>query len=114
MAQIDPIPNYDHRLAQWATLYLQTKDPALFPFARDFDDARQRAFIYSLRVGLAELQDSGSARKTSATGFIMNDSLLHQIVQEWASANGDWPPSADPHNPDGLIGWLRQGNNRNF
>jgi hypothetical protein len=110
VAQIDPEPNYDHRLAQWATLYLQTKDPALFPFARGFDDDRQRAFIYSLRVGLADLQDSGSARKTSATGFIMSDTLLHQIVQEWAAANGDWPPSADPRNPDGLIGWLRASN----
>ncbi|MBX3071869.1 MAG: hypothetical protein KF883_15295 [Thermomicrobiales bacterium] len=107
MAQIDPVPNYDHQLAQWATLYLQTKDPALFPFTREFDQARKDAFIYSLRVGLADLQDSGSARKTSATGFIMTDTLLHQIVHEWASAHGNWPPSADPSNPDGLIGWLR-------
>lgn len=108
MAQIDPVPNYDHRLAQWATLYLQTRDTALFPFARHFDEEQQQAFVYSLRVGLAELQDSGSARKTAATGFIMSDSLLHQLVREWAAANGNWPPSADPRNPDGLIGWVRQ------
>ena len=107
MAQIDPEPNYDHRLAQWATLYLQTKDSSLFPFTRDFDAQQQQAFMYSLRVGLAELQDSGSARKSSATGFIMSDSLLFQIVQEWSHAHGNWPASADPSNPDGLIGWLR-------
>lgn len=110
MAQIDPVPNYDHRLAQWVTLYLQTKDPEFFPFARDFDEQQKRAFVYSLRVGLADLQDSGSARKTSATGYIMTDTLLHQIVHEWASAHGNWPASADPANPDGLIGWLRERN----
>ncbi len=110
VAQIDPVPNYDHRLAQWVTLYLQTKDPEFFPFAREFDEQQKRAFVYSLRVGLADLQDSGSARKTSATGYIMTDTLLHQIVHEWASAHGNWPASADPANPDGLIGWLRERN----
>jgi hypothetical protein len=107
VAQIDPTPTYDHRLAEWVTLYLQTRDSRIFPFTERFDDAQRRAFVHDLRVGLAELQDSGSARKTSATGFIMDDSLLHEIVQEWVTANGGWPVSADPENPDGLVNLMR-------
>jgi hypothetical protein len=103
VAQIDPDPTYDHRLAEWATYYLQTGDPSYFPFARHFDADQRRAFKHALRVGLADLQDSGSARKTSATGFIISDSLLYNIVQEWAEAGGNWPRSADPQNPDGLV-----------
>ncbi|CAN5513868.1 hypothetical protein BH23CHL4_BH23CHL4_01850 [soil metagenome] len=103
VAQINPDPTYDHRLAEWATSYLQTKDPAFFPFATHFDADQRRAFVHALRVGLADLQDSGSARKSSATGFIMNDSLLHDVVREWAAAGGNWPPSSDPQNPDGLV-----------
>ncbi len=108
MVQIDPGPTYDHRLHEWATMYLQTKDPSFFPFARNFDDERQRAFIHALRVGLAELHDSGSARKTAAAGFIVSDTLLYDIVQEWAAAGGNWPPSADPSNPDGLVSLVRE------
>jgi hypothetical protein len=103
VAQIDPEPLYDHRLLEWVTYYLQTQDATVFPFARNFDDERKRAFIHDLRVGLADLQDSGSARKTSATGFIMGDTLLKEVVTEWARADGDWPASADPNNPDGLV-----------
>ena len=103
MAQIDPKQTYDHRLAEWATSYLQTKDPSFFPFARNFDADQRSAFVHALRVGLSDLQESGSARKSAATGFMMNDSLLRDIVQEWAAAGGNWPPSADPQNPDGLV-----------
>lgn len=102
MAQLDPEPNYDHRLVQWVTLYLQTRDPRIFPFTAKFDDARRDAFIHDLRVALSELQDSGSARKTSATGFIMNDSTLHGIVRAWAAAGGDWPITSNPDSPVGL------------
>lgn len=111
LAQIDPEPTYDHRLAEWATYYLQTKDPSFFPFARHFDADQRRAFMHSLRVGLATLQDSGSARKSAATGFLTSDALLHQIVQEWAAAGGNWPASSDPQNPNGLVSLLleRQG-----
>ena len=96
MAQIDPEPNYDHRLAERVVAYLQTADPRLFPFAARFDGERRRAFARDLREGLAEITDSGSARKTSATGFVMSDSRLHQIVREWAAAHGGWPRGADP------------------
>jgi hypothetical protein len=96
VAQIDPRPNYDHRLAERVVVYLQTQDPRLFPFTARFDDERRRAFVRDLREGLAELTDSGSARKTSASGFVMSDARLHQIVREWEAANGDWPRGADP------------------
>ncbi len=104
MAQIDPEPTYDHRLAERVVAYLQTRDPRLFPFTARFDAERQRAFIRDLREGLAEITDSGSARKTSATGFVMNDARLHQIVREWAAANGGWPRGADPRNPVTALG----------
>ena len=103
MVQIDPEPLYDHRLIEWVTTYLQTRDPNIFPFSRNFDADQQRAFVHDLRIGLGDLQDSGSARKTSASGFIVSDSLLKAIVTEWAAANGGWPASHDPSNPDGLV-----------
>lgn len=104
MAQIDPGPAYDHRLAERVIVYLQTRDSRLFPFTAGFDKAKQRAFMQDLREGLADLQDSGSARKTSATGFIMRDQRLREIVQEWANANGGWPLGADPRDPATALG----------
>ena len=104
MAQINPEPVYDHRLAERVILYLQTRDPALFPFTARFDEARRRAFIRDLREALADLQDSGSARKTAAAGFIMSDRRLHEVVQEWAEAGGDWPAGADPRTPVTALG----------
>jgi hypothetical protein len=83
--------------------YLQTRDSRLFPFTARFDEARRRAFVRDLRDGLADLTDSGSARKTSAVGFIMRDSRLHQIVHEWAAAGGGWPRGADPRNPTSAL-----------
>lgn len=94
--QIDPGPSYDHRLAERVIAYLQTRDTRLFPFAARFDTDRERAFVRDLREGLAELTDSGSARKTSAAGFMMSDERLHEIVNEWAAANGGWPRGTDP------------------
>ena len=96
MAQIDPEPVYDHRLAERVVEYLQTRDPVLFPFTRRFDAEQRRAFVRDLREALADLTDSGSARKTSATGFIMSDARIHQVVREWAAARGAWPRGADP------------------
>jgi len=96
VAQIDPEPNYDHRLAERVVVYLQTNDPRLFPFTGDFDAERRRAFARDLREGLGEISDSGSARKTSATGFLMSDARLHNIVREWAAARGGWPRGSDP------------------
>ena len=104
MAQFDPEPTYDHLLAERVVAYLQTRDPRLFPFTARFDEERQRAFIRDLREGLAEITDSGSARKTSATGFLMSDQRLEQIVREWAAAGGGWPRGADPRNPVTALG----------
>ena len=104
MAQIEPSPAYDHRLAELVVAYLQTGDERLFPFAARFDDARRRAFVRDLREGLSDLTDTGSARKTSAAGFMLSDRRLHEIVREWAAANGGWPRGADPRNPDTALG----------
>ena len=104
MAQFMVEPNYDHNLAERVIAYLQTRDPRHFPFTARFDDERRRAFVRDLREGLAELTDSGSARKTSATGYIMSDDRLHRIVREWAAAGGGWPRGADPRNPMTSLG----------
>lgn len=104
MAQLTPEPAYDHRLAERVVAYLQTRDPALFPFTARFDAARRRAFVHDLREALADLTDSGSARKTSAAGFIVRDRRLHDVVREWAAANGGWPRGADPRTPVTALG----------
>jgi hypothetical protein len=44
---------------------------------------QRRAFQRDLRDGLAELQDSGSARKTSAVGYIMSDDHLRDVIDAW-------------------------------
>jgi hypothetical protein len=108
VAQFYPEPAYDHRLAERIVVYLQTQDPALFPFTARFDEERRRAFMRDLRRALADLQDSGSARKTSAAGFIMSDQRLHEIVNEWAAADGDWPRGADPESWDTAVGAVRR------
>ena len=109
MAQFRPESVYDHRLAELVVEYLQTRDPRLFPFTAAFDADRQRAFVRDLREGLSDLTDSGSARKTSAAGFIMNDARLHEIVREWAAARGGWPRGADPRNPVTALGSVGEG-----
>ena len=102
--QLRPGPAYDDRLADRVIVFLQTDDATLFPFTAGFDEARRRAFKRDLREALADLQDSGSARKTSATGFVMRDRRLHDVVGEWAAAGGDWPAGADPRNPTTALG----------
>ena len=104
MAQFNVDPTYDHDLAERVIEYLQTRDERLFPFTTRFDAERRRAFVRDLREGLAELTDSGSARKTAATGYVMKDTRLHQIVREWAAAGGGWPRGADPRNPVTALG----------
>ncbi|MGI8642737.1 MAG: hypothetical protein ACR2LS_01280 [Thermomicrobiales bacterium] len=110
--QIDPEPVYDHRLAERVIAYLQMRDARLFPFTARFDEERERAFVRDLREGLAELTDSGSARKTSAAGFIMRDERLHQIVNEWAAANGGWPRGADPRQATTALGPISEEDER--
>ncbi len=104
MAQINPDPTYDHDLAERVIAYLQLGDPRLFPFTARFDERQRRAFIRDLREGLSDLTDSGGKRATSATGYVMRDQRLHEIVQEWAAAHGGWPRGADPRNPMTALG----------
>ena len=99
MVQIYPGQAYHQDLASRSISFLQTRDPAFFPFTAKFDEARMKAFVRDLREGLADLTDSGSARKTSATGFIMRDRRLRETVDQWAEADGDWPRGSDPRNP---------------
>jgi hypothetical protein len=99
VAQLYPGQAYHHELAEQAIEFLQTRDPAIFPFARDFDDARLNAFVRDLREALSDITDSGSARKTSASGFIMRDRRLQMVIADWARADGDWPEDADPRDP---------------
>jgi hypothetical protein len=106
MVQIHPGQLYDHDLARQAVEFLQTRNAELFPFVAGFDDARMAAFVQDLREGLSALTDSGSARKTASTGFMMRDRLLHEVVAEWAAADGDWPSGADPRNPVTSLGWV--------
>ncbi len=96
MAQISPERPYDHDLAERAIEYLHTGRTLLFPFAARFDDAQHAAFDRDLREGLGDLLDSGSARKTSATGNLMSGRRLREIVNEWRAAGGGWPEGADP------------------
>jgi len=105
--QLSVEPTYDHRLAERIIVYLETRDPALFPFTARFDEAREKAFVRDLREALADLQDSGSARKTSASGFIMRDRRLHEVIGEWAAAGGDWPGGSDPRAYDTSLGSAR-------
>ena len=100
MAQFSPNPNYDQRLPDRVIAYLQTRDWRLFPFTEHFTPEQQQAFVQDLRAGLADLTDSGSARKTAAVGFIMRDQSLKRIVLEWAAADGGWPSGVSPENPD--------------
>lgn len=94
--QKDPEPAYNFRLVERVVEYLHTRDATLFPFAIQFDDEREDAFVRDLREGLSDLVDSGSARKTSATGFILSDRRLREIVRVWAQAGGEWPAASDP------------------
>lgn len=106
MVQIDPEPNYHHKRMERVVEFLQTGDPRLFPFTRHFDAARHRAFRRDLQEGLAEITDSGSARKTAATGFLVSDARLREIVSEWAEAAGSWPRGAEPTNRVTALGAL--------
>ena len=104
MAQIQPPPRYDDLLVDRVVEYLQTHNARLFPFAARFDEHQKRAFVRDLREGLGEVNDSGSARKTSATGFIASDRRLREIIAEWESAGGNWPEGSFPADPITALG----------
>ncbi len=100
MAQFDPEPAFDQRLVDRAITFLQTRDRRLFPFTQRFDTEREHAFVRDLRLGLSDLTESGAKRGTSATGFLVGDRRLHEIVREWEVAGGDWPEGSDPSDAD--------------
>src|SRR5438045_9007603 len=104
VAQINPRRPYHERLVDRVVEYLQTRDSRLFPFTAGFDERRQAAFAHDLREGLGEVTDSGSARKTSATGFIASDQALRRVIAEWQAANGGWPPGSYPDEPVTALG----------
>ena len=104
MAQIQPAAPYNDWLMDRVVAYLQTRDVRIFPFTRAFDEHQRRAFIRDLREGLSEVNDSGSARKTSATGFIASDQILRRVIDEWRAAGGDWPEGSFPADPVTALG----------
>lgn len=96
MAQIDPENRYSDWLVERVVEYLQTRNRELFPFTLSFNEHQEKAFVRDLREGLGKVNDSGSARKTSATGFIASDLALRRVVDEWVAAGGDWPVGSYP------------------
>ncbi len=104
MAQIEPARPYNDWLMDRVVEYLQTRDRQIFPFTSRFDSHRETAFVRDLREGLGEINDSGSARKTSATGFIASDLILRRVIEEWQAANGGWPEGSFPDDPDTALG----------
>ncbi len=97
MAQLYARPDYDHQLVERVVRYLETKDASLFPFTATYGYEQRMAFMKDLRRGLAALQDSGSARKTSAVGFIMSDDELQEIIEMWRVTGGGWTePIGEP------------------
>ena len=57
--QIYPGQAYDHDLAANAVEFLQTRDPSIFPFTRDFDEERMRGGCrvdVERRVGRLDLE----------------------------------------------------------
>jgi hypothetical protein len=84
--------------------FMQTRNPRIFPFTAAFDEHQMRAFIRDLREGLSEVTDSGSARKTSATGFIASDQILRRVIEEWREAAGSWPEGSFPVDPVTSLG----------
>ena len=108
MAQLEQTQAYDDRIADRVIVFLQTRDPDLFPFTAEFDEARMAAFVHDLQDALSSLTDSGSARKTSASGFVVSDQRIHDVIGEWARARGDWPSGTNAHNPDTALGTVRR------
>ena len=104
MAQIYPDEPYNDLLMDRVVQYLQTRDPKYFPFAANFDDRQRAAFVRDLREGLSSITDSGSARKSSATGFTTSDETLRRVVAEWAAAGGGWPEGSFPRDAVTALG----------
>ena len=104
MAQINPEERYNDLLMDRVVRYLQTRDARLFPFAVGFDKHQQAAFVRDLREGLSMITDSGSARKSAATGFTTSDQSVRRVVEEWSAAAGGWPEGSYPQDPVTALG----------
>jgi hypothetical protein len=104
VAQIEPRAPYNDWLMDRVVAYLQTRDWRLFPFTANFDVHQQAAFVRDLREGLGAVSPRGSARKTSATGFIASDQILRRIIDEWQAAAGQWPEGSFPSDPETSLG----------
>ncbi len=104
MAQINPQQRYHDWLMDRIVRFLQTRDRRIFPFTENFDEHQLAAFVRDLREGLSEVTHGGSARKTSATGFVTSDRNLQRIINEWGQANGDWPEGSFPQDPVTALG----------
>ncbi len=104
MAQIEPGRPINDWLINRVVEYLHTRDSSLFPFTARFDAHQRAAFARDLQEALGELNDSGSARKTSATGFIASDETLRRVIVEWQNANGSWPEGSFPEDPVTSLG----------
>src|SRR4051812_11973714 len=84
--------------------FLQTRDRRIFPFTENFDEHQTAAFARDLREALSQMTHGGSARKTSATGFVTSDQALRRVIDEWGAANGDWPGGSFPQAPIPALG----------
>ncbi len=104
MAQINPEERYNDLLMDRVVRYLQTRDARLFPFTAGFDEHQQAAFVRDLREGLSMITDSGSARKSAATGFTTTDQSLRRVIEEWSAAGGGWPGGSFPQDPVTALG----------
>jgi len=104
VAQIDPQQRFHDWLLNSVVRFLQTRDSRIFPFTANFDEHQLAAFVRDLREGLSEVTHGGSARKTSATGFVTSDRNLRRIIEEWSEANGDWPEGSFPQDPVTALG----------
>ena len=83
LAQLYSPPDYNHALVERVVRFLETKETALFPFTATLTWDERMAFMKELRMALGSLTDSGSARKTSAIGFIMSDDELEEVIARW-------------------------------
>jgi hypothetical protein len=104
VAQIDPEQRYHDWLMDRVVRFLQTRDRRIFPFTASFDEQQIAAFVRDLREGLSQVTQGGSARKTSATGFVTSDQVLRRIIDEWGWANGGWPDGSFPQDPVTALG----------
>ena len=104
MAQIDPGQPFHDWLMDRVVRFLQTKDRGIFPFTANFDEHQIAAFSRDLREALSQMTHGGSARKTSATGFVTSDQALRRVIDEWGQANGDWPEGSFPQDPVTALG----------